>query len=690
MSPPDKPLKEGKLHIKQNKFGKKWKRCYVLLYPDSSFGVARLEFYDWKDGTVGSEKILTRKATDRKVIRLAECIHVAPASTGNGYKDNMAAFIIETSEKTMLLSAERATCDEWVQNLIEVAFPGNLNGTKPGQETPLEMAVNSIYVSREEVSEFRVTVQRTEAAERCSLRGSYFLQASSDCLILKDANTKELLYSWPYTLLRRYGRDKVMFSFEAGRRCTSGEGNFTFETSQGHEIFQIVESSIRAHQGSENRLSCPNLDVETDSASQGSSSDSGWCDQQAETPLPRKDLEDKTLKGRALPNLPVVKAAPPQHLLDPSLPGKSSTPPRSPVSLPTTVNEHLSVYSEPKDSVRGVDPYFDPLYSDPVDSVCRKDSRSNKEGVSSPLYSDMYETVAYEVEGSIILKNPVMASAARRRVEHIYDEPEGILPTNDTPRLYEEVRMEGEAWKKQANDEKVGHEYPYNPNTDDYSVPNFKVNRSQARIRPGPKPVPAPKPQGLAKLPGKERDTEKAHSAVTPSNSNNSNNSCIAIEALYSQVVKPANAKNSKPQSTPHLSYDNQSPPASLLNTTNPPQPASSQPPTQQPPPLPPMNKLQSTPPLPRTTPSGPTLPPANKAKATTLPHGSKPLTPPIKPKSPTGKLNPLKPQAMTLPPSKSQTETKTLTEHHVESDSETGVPSMRDSTIIYEDMGLL
>lgn len=37
-----------------------------------------------------------------------------------------------------------------------------------------------------------------------------------------------------------------MFSFEAGRRCDSGPGNFNFETKQGNEIFLIVEQAIQS------------------------------------------------------------------------------------------------------------------------------------------------------------------------------------------------------------------------------------------------------------------------------------------------------------------------------------------------------------------------------------------------------------------------------------------------------------
>lgn len=59
------------------------------------------------------------------------------------------------------------------------------------------------------VNEFWVTVQRTEASERCGLTGSYWLKAENDALILKETKTKKRVLVWPYKLLRRYGRDRV-------------------------------------------------------------------------------------------------------------------------------------------------------------------------------------------------------------------------------------------------------------------------------------------------------------------------------------------------------------------------------------------------------------------------------------------------------------------------------------------------
>lgn len=67
-------------------------------------------------------------------------------------------------------------------------------------------------------SQFWVTAQRTEAAERCGLHGSYVLRVEAEKLTLlavaAQSQILEPLLSWPYTLLRRYGRDKV--------RCRQG------------------------------------------------------------------------------------------------------------------------------------------------------------------------------------------------------------------------------------------------------------------------------------------------------------------------------------------------------------------------------------------------------------------------------------------------------------------------------------
>lgn len=64
-------------------------------------------------------------------------------------------------------------------------------------------------------SQFWVTTQKTEASERCGLQGSYILRVEAEKLTLLTLGAQsqilEPLFFWPYTLLRRYGRDKVQW-----------------------------------------------------------------------------------------------------------------------------------------------------------------------------------------------------------------------------------------------------------------------------------------------------------------------------------------------------------------------------------------------------------------------------------------------------------------------------------------------
>ncbi|KAM6220180.1 docking protein 2 isoform 2-T2 [Rhynchocyon petersi] len=112
------------------------------------------------------------------------------------------------------------------------------------------MEENELYSSAGTVvsqKKFAVTIRPTEASERCRLRGTYTLRAGESALELWGGpEPGGLLYDWPYRFLRRFGRDKVTFTFEAGRRCFSGEGNFEFETQHGNEIFLALEEAISA------------------------------------------------------------------------------------------------------------------------------------------------------------------------------------------------------------------------------------------------------------------------------------------------------------------------------------------------------------------------------------------------------------------------------------------------------------
>ncbi|XP_053111646.1 docking protein 1 isoform X2 [Hemicordylus capensis] len=567
----DPPVKEGALLLQQPPAGlrlgaKRWKKSWFVLYPASAHGVARLEFFDCKEGAAAAAADRAgTKRPDKKIVRLADCLSVAPVPDG-APKDSLAAFRLETSERSYLFAAQPPETAQWVAKLCETAAflgaPGKVAqpAAEPGGGQALKMATNAIYYSREEASEFWVTVQKTEAAERCLLHGPYVLKASGDSLVLGDPHSKQPLYTWPYRLLRRYGRDKVMFSFEAGRRCESGPGNFTFETQQGNEIFHVVEAAIQAQkaQAEENRQSSSSAELEASggAAQIQSALASSLSLGEGQGPAPEKQGPRTALSTRlssaAAAQEEALAVPPPKGPgpRDPPAPWPSP-PPRSPLSgVPS--EDAGNVYSEPLDAIKGPRPRPDPLYADPVDSW-RQAGGGEAEG-GLPSARRLYERVG---PGAGACQGPREGGA------HIYDEPEGRAPRAAPPpaAIYEEARLPHEAWRTQGLESPAGYELPAWPG----AVPAFPPKAGPK----APKPCPAPKPPRAHKKAPPPGTASKPLPSPAPGpkdcalsgsgSSSSSSKGAPGGAALYSCVLKPPRG----PAGGPELSVD-ESRPASV------------------------------------------------------------------------------------------------------------------------------
>ncbi|KAM9312003.1 docking protein 2-like [Gastrophryne carolinensis] len=241
-------VKQGFLHLQhQQRFGKKWKKVWGVLYEATATGLARLELYE---GSQPPES--GRRQECWKLLQLSECVSLTERSIEGSPKDTRV-FSIETTQRVYLIASETSEQPNWVKALCSLAFPQERRSLERSSSQPiwsqdLQLQENSLYSTSHEATpgQFVVRVRQTEASSRCDLSGQYILVVESKSLSLQDRQTGKLLYSWPYPYLRRFGRDKTMFSFEAGRRCASGEGNFELETSFGSQIFQAIENAIKA------------------------------------------------------------------------------------------------------------------------------------------------------------------------------------------------------------------------------------------------------------------------------------------------------------------------------------------------------------------------------------------------------------------------------------------------------------
>lgn len=406
-----------------------------------------------------------------------------------------------------------------------------------------------------------------------------------------------------------------MFSFEAGRRCDSGPGNFTFETKQGNEIFALVDQAIQSQKAlaEDRHLSSPNsYDTDCPAGDSSCSSREADGDSGGSKPgsgdgvLSKREGGDGGmgrgqvvgLKGRCLPELPAMLGA-----------GSWGQAPAK--ALPAA-DAPAGFYSEPADSVRL--PAFDSLYSDPVDSIVAQSQTAKATTPPTPtprqrpvgdetlgdqhhvsgnqrkppdLYLHTYAHISMELKqktaalslngggkrGGMGVNRKARppggqaegtSSLSESSSEHIYDEPEGCaqvgVVTSTSLGIYDE------AWVEPKRQGELVPPSGSDMNYSTLSLGNMSESHRQSAPQPGPsrpfrwaKPATAPKPAkgGFARKEPMLLPYGK-HSGPGSNVNNNNNNNNIwgggGHKELYSKVSKQ------KASSPPWLEQEKQTP----------------------------------------------------------------------------------------------------------------------------------
>ncbi|XP_068633807.1 docking protein 1 [Battus philenor] len=210
-----------------SKFPKKknWQQKHCILFNSSKQGIERLEIYDNKDDvTSGSIP---------KIITLENCIKITHSSPNT--------ITILTKSLTQQVSAQsEVEALEWVTALQSVAF-------KNSDSVPISCDEdNDLYCSSGE-GVFSVKMCSSEASTRCGLEPiNYLLLLTTTAIDLRDINDNKLYATWPYRYIRRYGYRQGKFTFEAGRKCDTGEGIFHLEHPNQSEIFKCLSLKMKA------------------------------------------------------------------------------------------------------------------------------------------------------------------------------------------------------------------------------------------------------------------------------------------------------------------------------------------------------------------------------------------------------------------------------------------------------------
>ncbi|XP_070540290.1 docking protein 1-like [Ptychodera flava] len=253
----EETLFSGFLFKQKNNLMRTWQRKWSVLSLSPDDGKAALYMYDNKESKEGT--------VNKKTLSVDQSSHIEIVK--NRTKDHY--FEITTDAKTQGFAAEnKHELERWVAHLRHVASGGAKRPVSeqpsefnhPSRELNLRNSVTSApstkYTGQENVAyssyektSFQVTIKPLEKASELKLHGDYKLVLDSVNIALVDLESSKTLHVWPYKYLRRYGRDRTMFSFEAGRRCDSGPGVFEFSTYEGNDIFFTVDNSVRELKG---------------------------------------------------------------------------------------------------------------------------------------------------------------------------------------------------------------------------------------------------------------------------------------------------------------------------------------------------------------------------------------------------------------------------------------------------------
>lgn len=209
---------------------KEKKHC--ALFRASRHGIERLEISDKEDDK------------NPKIITLENCVKITQEPDNN----NQIIIVKKPNENFILFAQNETELKHWVEALQNVAFKektSTLTRTNSVREEE-----NDLYCTSYSDGIFTVNLLASDATllKNTIEPKTYTLQLTATEIQLKhlDMNGVSLIAKWPYRYIRKYGYRDGKFTFEAGRKCDTGEGEVKFQHLNPIEVFRCMGAKMKS------------------------------------------------------------------------------------------------------------------------------------------------------------------------------------------------------------------------------------------------------------------------------------------------------------------------------------------------------------------------------------------------------------------------------------------------------------